>query len=396
MADFQKNEDDIRSYIKTHLAEYAALSDWMAENPELGGEEFKASAKMSDMLQKLGFDVEYPYLGIPTAFNAVRGKGAGPVAALLVEYDALPGIGHACGHNLHGAMSLLAGAALAEAADGFGEIRVTGTPAEETNGAKAPMAEAGAFDDADIAMMIHTEAGRTSAVYRSLAVRCLEFSFKGRPAHASGSPWEGLNALNGVQLLFHALDMQRQHVKDMQIHGIITNGGAAPNIVPEFASAKFYFRAPSKKCLELEMEKVYNCARGAALAAGVEVSWRTGEASSDDMLPNQAAEGEMKRILSGMGYAVNNRYITGGSSDMGNVSWRCPAIQPLLDVAAGQYISPHTHEFAKLVYGPQVREHLARGAEALAVMGLRVITDAALRNRIRADFDSAREKTEAL
>lgn len=399
MCDMKELEHAIDCYIDEHLEKYGELSDWMAANPEIGGEEFNASSRIVDMLHENGFDVTYPYLDIPTAFLGVRGKGTGPVIDFLVEYDALPEIGHACGHNLHGAMSVLAGAALAMNHGKSGaEIRVVGTPAEENNGAKVVMADAGIFDDTDIALMFHINAGYTSPAYRALAVCCYEFEFKGRAAHASSFPWEGRNALNGVQLFFHALDMLRQHTKrDMQIHGIITKGGEAPNIVPESAKALFYFRALWKENLSAELEKVFDCARGAALCTGTEVSWRAAEISFDNMLPNPAAEDEMSRILGELGIPVKINLKPDGSSDVGNVSWRCPALQGEFDVADGRKIAHHTREFAQIVSGGEhTRRCLSNGAKALARMGLRVIYDEALRSKIRADFLDERKKEKQL
>jgi amidohydrolase len=178
-----------------------------------------------DLLKEAGFDVEYPFAGIPTAFRGRKGKG-GPKVALLVEYDALPGIGHACGHNLSGAMSTLAGMALASVSDELdGEIHVIGTPAEETNGAKVAMSEKGVFDDLDLALMLHCGGCLSFVRYESLAVDALEFIFNGKASHASASPWMGRNALNGVQLFFHAVDMLRQHLPpEVRMHGIITSG----------------------------------------------------------------------------------------------------------------------------------------------------------------------------
>lgn len=391
----ERLEQRIDAYIAERIEEYGALSDWMAANPELGGQEFEASSMMADKLRGLGFEVEYPYLGIPTAFNAVRGRGKGPVAVFLVEYDALPEIGHACGHNLHGAVSLLAGAALAESLGGDGaEIRIVGTPAEETDGAKVAMAKAGVFDDADIALMFHINGGFSSPSYRSLAICCYEFSFHGKPAHASSAPWKGRNALYGVQLFMTALDMLRQHTRpEFQIHGIITDGGAAPNIVPEKASALFYFRAPWKKYLYEEMERVFDCARGAALATGTEASWAPREAAFDNMLPNPAAEEELGKILAGLGVPFRFHYETDGSSDVGNVSWRCPALQGELDIAGGKTIIHHTREFAEAVSGgPATRLCLSDGARALARMGLRVVCDEKLRAAIKESFHSEAEK----
>lgn len=198
--------------------------------------------------------MEYPFLGLPTVFLAKRGRGGGRVA-LVVEYDALPGIGHGCGHNLHGAMSVLAGTALLPLLEQLGgELLLVGAPAEEMSGAKVPMADRGVFDGVDLALMIHCECGMSSVKYSSLAMDAVEFTFTGEASH---SPWEGRNALNGLQLFFHALDMLRQHIRpEARISGIYHAAGVAPNVVPERAVGRFYFRAPKRSYLDKIMSQV--------------------------------------------------------------------------------------------------------------------------------------------
>ena len=203
-----------------------------------------------------------------------------------------------------------------------------GTPAEETNGAKVEMAEKGVFDGCDFAIMIHSHCGKTIVKYRSLAMDAIEFTFKGKTSHAAAAPWEGINALNGLQLFFHAIDMLRQHVKpDVRMHGIYYEGGTAPNIVPERAKGRFYFRAPKRAYLDQIIEKVCDCARGAALATGTEVTWRNFEASFKDMLPNQAAEELLEVCSQNSAFRHGNRGIH-GSSDVGDVSYKCPRYSP--------------------------------------------------------------------
>ena len=262
----------IDEIIDSRSEEIAEMSDFFAANPEVSGTEFKTSAKIVDVLTKAGFDVTYPYMNIPTAFIAsCKGEKEGAKAAILVEYDALPEIGHACGHNLHGSMSVLAGLALLPVMkETGGELIVVGTPAEESDGAKVAMSEQGVFDGCDFAVMLHCTCGKSIVRYRSLAMDAIEFTFKGRTAHAASAPWEGRNALNGLQLFFHAIDMLRQHVRpDARMHGIYSEAGTAPNIVPEKAVGRFYFRASKRAYLDKMLEQVYNCAKGAALFARV-------------------------------------------------------------------------------------------------------------------------------
>ena len=382
--DLIKKTDEAIDKFKNRAAE---LNDFMAANPELGDGEFEASRKMADILTDLGFEVEYPFLGLPTSFRGIMGSGNGPVVALMVEYDALPEIGHACGHCLHGSMSILAAAGLAEIMkDIEGTLTVIGTPAEETNGAKVPMAEQGVFDGVDLALMIHCNDDKSFVRYRSLAMDAIQFEFTGKPAHAAGAPWDGINALNGVQLLFHGIDMLRQHIRpEARMHGIVSQGGLAPNIVPEKAVASFYFRAPRRKYLNEILEKAYNCARGAALATGTEVKWNKFEVSFDNMVPNDAAESMMEDVYRELDIPIGESPGCMGSSDVGNVSQRCPAIQPMLSIT-DHPVAAHTHEFASAVSTPRAYESLEKGARALARASVKTFIDTDLRNRMQKAF----------
>ncbi|MDO5116606.1 MAG: amidohydrolase [Synergistaceae bacterium] len=374
--------------IEENSTAMAAMSDDFAAHPEISGEEARSSAILVEALKKAGFAVEYPCLGIPHSFLASKGKKGGPKAAVLVEYDALPEIGHACGHNLHGAMSVLAGTALAPLIDETGgELLVIGSPSEETNGAKVEMAEKGIFDGCDFAIMIHSHCGKSIVTYRSLALFPVEFIFTGQTSHAAASPWEGRNALNGAQLFFHAVDMLRQHVRpEVRMHGIISEGGAAANIVPDRAVCRFYFRAPKRAYLDKIMEKIYNCARGAALATETEVSWSRFEVPFKDMLPNESAENMLEEIMEGLGIKVSPNNETFGSSDMGDVSYCCPAVQPELDISEGRVIDGHTRAFAAATTTAAAHEALKKGAKTIGRAVLRVLTEPELREKMRADY----------
>jgi amidohydrolase len=391
--------DDVKQLIDEKifrdLSFFVKMAVDIARNPELSEAEFKTSAMLVETLKSRGWKVEYPYLGMPTAFSAVKQNGHGPVVAFMAEYDALPEIGHACGHNLNGVMSLLAGTALADAVLGQlpGEIRVVGTPAEETNGAKVEMAERGAFDDVNFAMMVHASAGVTRPLYRSLALIPAQFDFKGKAAHAAASPWDGVNALNGAQLLFHALDMLRQHVKpDTRIHGVITKGGEAPNIVPDFAQASFYFRSPSRNYLDSVMDRVYDCARGAALCTGTEVQWRRHEASFREVLPNPEIERQMMNVLGELGIPYETEPHYSGSTDVGDVSWKCPTMHLSLAFTKRK-MAMHTREFAALAGdGGAIEAGISNGARAMARMGLLALSDAEIRGKMAGDLELAQKR----
>jgi amidohydrolase len=386
-------ETEVQQALETFAEKAYSLSDHLAANPEVSEQEFTASRLHVDFLRTCGFTVEYPFAELPTAYSAVLGDGKRPKVALLAEYDALPEIGHACGHNVHGAMTLLAAAGLAPVMNRLnGTLWIVGTPAEETNGAKVSMAARGIFDDTDLAMMIHSGAGKSFVRYRCLAMDAIEFTFKGKAAHAAAMPWEGHNALNGVQLLFHAVDMLRQHVRpEVRMHGIVREGGAAPNIVPESASARFYFRAPWRTYLNELMEKIYNCARGAALATETSVTWRNYEASFDNLKPNPTAESMMEEVFRDLHIPVHSAPEPRGSSDVGNVSFRCPALQPVLALTE-EPLALHTREFAALCASSAVHPSILLGAKALALGALRTFLDEELRKSMREDFRSGEER----
>jgi amidohydrolase len=291
-------------------------------------------------------------------------------------------------------MSLLAGLGLEEAMKEIdGELLLVGTPAEETNGAKVEMADKGVFDGLDLALMIHSCGGRTFVPYEALAMDAIEFTFHGKPAHAAGMPWEGRNALNGVQLLFHAIDMLRQHVKpDVRMHGYISSGGVAPNIVPDLAVARFYFRAPKRAYLDIIVEQVYNCARGAALATATEVEWKNFEVSFDDMVPNPSGEAAMTEVFQELGVPLSPSPGPMGSSDVGNVSHSCPALQPEMDISAGRHIAAHTREFAEAVKAAPAHEALVKGAKAIGRMVLKTFLDPELRRRMKEEHAVERNR----
>ena len=246
------------------------LSRTIHDNPELGYQEVKAAGWLVEFLSKHGFTVERGVAGVPTAFRATIETGEGPTIAIMCEYDALPAIGHACGHNVIAATGAGAGAALAAVKDRLprGRIRVIGTPAEEGGGGKVKLIRGGVFGDVDAAMMVH---GWAAWVPHQdlLGIVRVSFEFTGKAAHAAAYPWDGVNALDAVIQTFNNVSMLRQQVRpDARIHGIITHGGAAPNIIPEFAAATFYVRAPRIDAMWELHRRVIACAEGAATATG--------------------------------------------------------------------------------------------------------------------------------
>ena len=260
----------ISERVDTLREEVRAAAHAIHEDPELGMQEFHAVATLTGLLEKHGFAIERGVCGLETAFIAsYKGEKEGPVIGFLAEYDALNGLGHACGHNLIGALACCNAIALKDAIDEYGgEVQVIGAPAEETNGGKVPLAANGYYDDLAVAMMAHPF-GRHAASGSMNAIDSQRFEFFGKSAHAAGAPHEGINALNGVLKTFDLIDALRQHITpDARVSGVIKDGGKAANIVPDYAMAEFYIRANTSAYLIGFSEKVKNCARAAALATG--------------------------------------------------------------------------------------------------------------------------------
>lgn len=247
----------ITTTIDFHKEPLIQVARFIGEHPELGHEEWLASARLMDELRNYGFDIQNPVLDLPTAFIATYHSGIpGPTVAFLCEYDALPELGHACGHHLISTMGLAAAIGLKSVLDTVGgTIRVYGTPAEETKGAKVPMSAAGLFDDVDFALMAHPFYTYEKSGH-SLAMDALQFEYVGKPAHAAASPHEGINALDAVLLLFQSINALRQQMQShARVHGIISDGGKAPNIIPETAAAQFYIRSDNRPYTDVLVEK---------------------------------------------------------------------------------------------------------------------------------------------
>lgn len=348
------------------------VSKYIGQNPELGHEEFKACKALTDVLKEQGFTVEIGTCDLPTAFTAVYdSQKPGPSIGFMAEYDALPDLGHACGHNLIGTMSIAAGIGLSKAvAETGGKVYVYGTPAEETRGGKVTMAEQGIFNHLDVAMMVHPYYCHQKSG-RSLAMDAIQFEFFGKSAHAAAAPHEGINALDGVLQTFNSINALRQHVKpDVRIHGVITEGGKAANVVPDYAVAQFYVRASTRAYVDEVTEKVKACANGAALATGTKLKISNYEFSYDDMQTNQTLSDVYTNNLISLG--VSEQSITEdqgdhGSLDMGNVSQVVPAIHPYIQICDDYFVC-HTHEFREAALSEQGREAMILGADRKSVV----------------------------
>ena len=358
--------------IKERLSQ---ISDYIYNNPELGNEEYKAVEALTTFLKEHDFKVEAPIAGMDTAFKATFDSGKpGMTIGYLCEYDALPKIGHGCGHNMIGVMSAGAGVVLSKVLHEIGgKVIVYGTPAEETNGGKVILAEAGVFDELDAAMIVHPD-GETRASGSSSALYPIRFIYKGKTAHAASCPEKGINALNSVIQLFNGIDALRQHVTpDVRMHGIITKGGVAANIVPDEAIADFYFRASTKERVTEVVEKVKKIAEGAALMTGATLEMERYELPYDDLNTNETLSEMFNSNLRELGITdIKEAKSTGGSSDIGNVSYVAPTIHPYIGITDCPMVG-HSVEMANATTTSKAHYRLLIAALAMAYTGHDVI-----------------------
>ncbi|MFC5701842.1 M20 family metallopeptidase [Cohnella faecalis] len=383
----------VRSAISGYAPRLKEIAAFIGANPELGHEEKQASALLASELEGLGFIVERGTLGLSTAFVAeYRSAKPGPIVALLAEYDALPEIGHACGHHLICTMALGAAAGVKAVIDETGgTVRVYGTPAEETKGAKVDMATAGLFDDCDAALMAHPfHVFEKSGL--SLAMDAWQFEFHGKAAHAAAHPHLGINALDAVIQLFNSVNAMRQQTRsDARIHGIVSSGGEAPNIIPDYAAAQFYVRSLDRRYTNELSQRVVACAEAAALATGCTVTKSNYEYSYDELRTNEPLSEAFTSNLIEAGIPADD-ILTGhdhGSLDLGNVSLRCPAIHPYIQVVEQPY-QLHTIEFRDAAQLERAYEGMAFGATMLAFTAFDLLSDEELLKRVRTAFEAGR------
>jgi len=387
-----KKYEEIKQYIDQVIEKerntLIDLNDDLADHPELSGQEYESSRKMVELLREREYEVEYPFAGFDTAFRAITGENNHRhKIAIMAEYDALPEIGHACGHCLSGAISLLAGISVKDLQDELdADIHIIGTPNEECEGAKCTMVKDGVFSDYDMAMMVHLYDGNL-LMPKLQALDSFMYYFYGKAVHASSMPWEGNNALNGAQLMFHAVDMLRQHVTpDVRMHGVFRNGGKAPNIVPEEASVEFYIRALDRNYLNDLTRKVDDCARGAAIAT--QTSWKKVPSAEpfDNLLPNETGLEALKEVYEELNLPLNgDSEKIFGSSDAGNVSFVCPTFHPCLQVVE-KGVAIHTRAFAEAMKSERAHQALEQGAKVIAYQIAKIFSDSTRVQKMLEDF----------
>jgi amidohydrolase len=356
------------------------------DNPELGFEEEKASAWLTSYLEDNGFHVEREIAGLATAFRATYGQG-NPRIALLAEYDALPKMGHGCGHNIIAASAVGAGVASKSIIDQVGgSVVVLGTPGEEVFGGKIDMVKAGTFKEIDVAMIVHPNL-RNMVAIQALACSSLEVEFFGRPAHAAAQPYKGINALEAMILAFTSINSLRQHIRsEARIHGIITDGGEAPNVVPAHSAAVFLIRAPDDEYLAELKDKVLNCFTGASVASGARLEYRWRDRAYAPMKNNATLAQLFSQNLESLGRHVEafDPRFGFGSTDMGNVSQVVPSIHPTIAIASPD-VFIHTQEFASAAASEAGHEGLMDAAKAMA-MTVADILQPGMLDRIKQEF----------
>ena len=385
-------EEKIKSTLAAVKSELLDISRQMYEHPELGFQEVLASRLHTELLERHGFTVTRQLCRIDTGSRGGFDTGKpGPHVAFLAEFDALPELGHGCGHNLVGACALGAGVALASVLGELGgSVTVYGAPAEETSGGKVDFVEAGQFSGVDLAILCHP-GNHWSQSGASLALEPVQFEFFGRSAHAASAPEQGVNALDAALVTMTAVNALREHVRsDARIHGIVADGGRAANIVPDYTKVQYYVRATKKGYLTQLVERVKNCGRAGALATGCEVKITRFETAYDNMLTNETLS-DLFGIVLKEHYGIEQEppRETFGSTDLGNVSLVCPAIQPIFDITGDRSIAAHTREMAACTQTPYAADSMEKAACAMAMTAARVLSDPACLKAVWEEFKSA-------
>ena len=368
--------------------ELYTLSKKLYDNPEVAFEERQTCETLSSYLETQGFAVERGVGEVETAFYAkLPGKETKPKLAFLAEYDALPKIGHGCGHNLIAAASLGAGIALSRHLNGIdGSMVIVGTPAEEGGGGKVMLINAGVFDDIDAAVMFHPSS-RNSVGSDSLGRIKFNVEFFGKTAHAAGGPEEGLNALDAIVSLFCNIGLLRQQLKDeARVHGVILKGGEVPNVIPDYTSAQFYVRALDLDYLEVVYEKVCNCAKGAALATGTEVKITEYPLRYEPRKRSHELEKIFQHYMEELGLEVEEEESGKmGSTDLGNLSRRLPAIHPYLAIM-DKSIAGHSVEMAEATLTPRGQKAMLNAAKMLALTAYDYLSSEELQVKVAEEF----------
>ncbi len=376
-------KDNIKKYVNELTQEFHSYVVDLYNNPEIGNEEIYGSKLLSNILIKYGFETKHPYVLETDFLGVYSSKKKGPKIGFLCEYDALPDIGHGCGHNLIGVTSILAAISLKEVVDELGgSLHVFGTPAEENFGGKVLMANKGVFDDMDICMMFHPSS-KNGVGSRSSAIVPIRFEFHGKSAHGC-RPYEGASALDACVSTYQTINMLRQFAKPGSfIHGVITNGGTAANVVPPYACLDYYFRAPTIAYANELVTKAKNIAQSCAQASSCTVVDSLYECVYEDTKINYTLADSLKTIMEEQGLQTEYvNEIPAGSTDVGATSYRCPTIQGNIKICDDD-VNGHSVEFASCTISDIGKKALTNGAICLALLGLELLKDKELLKKVK-------------
>lgn len=371
-------KNQISQFIDTNAKLYQDISLAIHAKPEVSDFEYFASQTLSEQLKKEGFEIELPAAGHRTGFAATyKSNKPGPTVVFLAEYDALAGLGHGCGHNVFGATSSLASAALKSIVDQIGgEVRVYGTPGEEggQNGsAKGSFVKKGYLKDVDFALCTHPGSGSEDGLStRNYACAPVDIEFWGKPAHAAGCPQDGINALDAQILTYAAIGVLRQQLTDrIRIHGVIVEGGTAPNVIPEYTKAKYYIRAADIDTLHELYEKVENIVKGSALQTSCTSSMKLYQNLVENMVLTPSLDAIYEKYITELGNTVKHveDVVMPGSSDVGNISQVVPTIQPHISITDVQ-IAGHSQDMVDVSCSQKAMDAIVKGAKALAFTAL--------------------------
>lgn len=389
---YSKLREKVKSFVDSKIGDYMEIVQHLYDHPEIGNQEFETVKFLLKYLKGAGFETEDAYV-VPTGFLATYDSGKpGPRIGYLCEFDALPEVGHGCGHNHIAATSIAAAEALKSViAEVGGVVQVFGTPAEENFGGKVSMAEAGAFDDLDVALMLHPDV-KNGLGGQSTAIYPLKFEFFGKNAHGC-HPAEGVSALDAAVLTYVEINMLRQFVAPhTYIHGIVRDGGEAANVIPAYASLEYYFRAPKLSYAKEVADKAVRAAQGACLTTGARLETSIYECPYEDTLINYKLAKLLKEEFQGLGIedieAVKE--VGTGSTDVGAVSYICPTIQGNIKIA-DESVQAHSVEMAKATLSDAGRQALVKGAQALDLLGLRLIVEPESLGAVKAEFAESKK-----
>lgn len=395
--------------IDAHMSDLSDLNEYIHANPELAYEEVKAHDKFVDVLAKLGFKVTPHAYGVPTSFLAEYGSG-GRLVVFNAEYDALPGVGHACGHNLIATSSFASFlgvvAAMRKAGDSFqGRVQLLGTPAEEGGGGKLKLIDAGAYKGVDACLMIHPAPevkklpdGRDASHIRSVANLTMlanvknKIFFTGRESHAAMAPWQGINALDAVVLAYNGVSMLRQQMRPIErIHGVLREGGTRPNVTPAHGALEYYVRSDTRANADALWERVKKCFEGAALATGCTVEYEHINSYSDLRAVPRLCQAYMDAMPKGTVAMNAPTEFSGGSTDMGNVCYECPGFHGAFCIETPPGVGNHTHGFTASAITKEAFDRAVACGRGMAAAGLRVLDDAQFAADVRKDWEADME-----